>query len=75
MLSPRAAIRWSMYGLHEGWGEFGEPTGAKVYVFGATQCEFGPYGLKREWTLYDPISIWKQIFMYQELKAQAEQHK
>lgn len=76
MLSPRAAIRWSMYGLHEGYGAFGEPTGAKVYVMAITQAEFGPYGLKREWTVYDSISIWKQILIHQELKkAQTEQQK
>ena len=32
---------------------------------GFTHAEFGPYGLRREWTLFDHISIWKQIFMQQ----------
>ena len=63
MLSPRAAIRWSLRGKHDGWGMFGQPTGADVYVMGFTHAEFGPYGLRREWTLFDHISIWKQIFM------------
>jgi len=63
MLSPRAAIRWSLHGKHDGWGMFGQPTGADVYVMGFTHAEFGPYGLRREWTLFDPVSIWKQILM------------
>ena len=63
MLSPRAAVRWSLHGKHDGWGMFGQPTGADVYVMGFTHAEFGPYGLRREWTLFDHVSIWKQILM------------
>ena len=63
LLSPRAAVRWSLLGNHDGWGMFGQPTGAKVYIIGFTHAEFGPYGLRREYTLFDPVSIWKQIFI------------
>ncbi len=68
MLSPRAAIRWSLDGVHDGWGSFGEPTGAHVHVMGMCHAEFGPYGpdgvgLRREFALYDEIAIWKQILM------------
>ena len=62
-MSPRSAIRWSLNGKHEGWGYFGNPTGSNVHIMGITHAEFGPYGLKREFTLYDPISIWKQILI------------
>ncbi len=68
MLSPRAAIRWSLDGLHTGWGTFGKPTGVPVHVMGMCHAEFGPYGndgvgLRREFALYDEIAIWKQILM------------
>lgn len=63
MLSPRAAIRWSLDGTHEGWGSFGRPTGARVHVMGISHAEFGPRGLRREFALYDEIAIWKQILM------------
>ncbi|MBT8460820.1 MAG: SnoaL-like domain-containing protein [Boseongicola sp.] len=63
MLSPRAAIRWSLDGLHEGWGAFGKPTGANVHVFGMSHAEFGPWGLRREFALYDEVAIWKQILL------------
>lgn len=61
MMPPRAAIRWSLEGKHDGWGTFGEPTGADVYVMGASHAEFGPWGLRREYTLFDETAIWKQI--------------
>ncbi len=61
MLSPRAALRWSLDGPHDGWGSFGRPTGKRVHVFGMCHAEFGPWGLRREFALYDEIAIWKQI--------------
>lgn len=62
-MPPRAALRWSLHGRHEGFGAFGEPTGAEVYVLGLSHAEFGPWGLRREWVLYDETAIWKQILL------------
>lgn len=61
MLSPRAALRWSLDGTHDGWGSFGRPTGKRVHVMGMAHAEFGPWGLRREFALYDEIAIWRQI--------------
>ena len=63
MMPPRAAIRWGLWGKHDGWGTFGAPTGAQVYVMGATHVEFGPWGIRREYTLFDETAIWKQIIL------------
>jgi len=63
MMPPRSAIRWSMWGKHDGWGSFGTPTGAEVYVLGISHAEFGPWGLRRDWTLFDETAIWKQILL------------
>ena len=63
MMPPRSALRWSLWGKHDGWGAFGAPTGAEVYVLGISHAEFGPWGLRREWTLYDETAIWKQILL------------
>ena len=60
---PRAAVRWSLDGRHEGYGRFGAPTGAEVHVMGITHADFGPWGLQREFTQYDELAIWKQIEM------------
>ena len=65
MMPPRAAVRWSLHGSHDGHGPFGAPTGADVYIMGITHAEFGPYGLRREWTLIDETAIWKQILLAQ----------
>jgi hypothetical protein len=63
MMPPRAALRWSLQGKHDGWGMFGAPTGAEVYVLGVTHAEFGPWGLRRDYTLFDETSVWKQILL------------
>ncbi len=63
MMPPRAAIRWSLQGKHDGWGVFGTPTGADLFVLGISHAEFGPWGLRREYTLFDETSVWKQILL------------
>ena len=62
-LSPRAAVRWSLTGKHDGWGSFGAPSGAEVHVMGISHAEFGPWGLRREYVLIDETAIWKQIIL------------
>ncbi len=62
--APRAALRWSLFGRHDGPGAFGPPTGAQIYVLGISHAEFGPRGLRREWVLYDETAIWKQILLH-----------
>ena len=66
MMSPRSAIRWSLTGRHDGWGHFGRPTGSQVHVMGVSHVEFGPWGLRREITIFDEIAIWKQILLQSE---------
>ena len=68
MMPPRAAIRWSLWGKHEGWGTFGAPTGAEVYVLGISHADFGALitdqpKVRREYTLFDETSVWKQILL------------
>ena len=67
-MPPRAAVRGTLHGKHEGYGAFGEPTGAEVFVLGATHAEYaelvaGLPKLRREWTLYDETAVWKQILL------------
>ena len=70
MLPPRAAVRWSLWGRHDGWGRYGRPTGAQVYVMGMSHAEFGPDSasgdpsIRREFTLVDDTAIWKQILLH-----------
>jgi len=60
-LGTRAAIRWSLHGKHDGWGRFGAPSNADVYIMGFTHVDFGPWGLRAEYTLFDEIAVWQQI--------------
>ena len=69
LFPPRAAVRWSLSGKHSGWGMFGAPTGADVYVWGISHADFGPWGsngwgLRREFVIFDEVMIWKQIHMH-----------
>ncbi|AGI68989.1 hypothetical protein DUF1486 [Octadecabacter antarcticus 307] len=73
MMSPRSAIRWSLTGRHDGWGRFGRPTGAQVHVMGVSHVEFGPWGLRREVTIFDEIAIWKQILLNSKLLSEKSQ--
>ena len=61
LMPPRAAIRWSLAGKHDGHGMFGKPTGAEVYIMGMSHVEFGPWGIRREYVLFDETAIWSQI--------------
>ncbi|MEM6664930.1 MAG: nuclear transport factor 2 family protein [Pseudomonadota bacterium] len=68
LLPPRAAIRWSLDGKHDGWGAFGTPTGAPVHIMGFCHAEFGPFGsgdptIRREYVVFDETAIWKQILL------------
>jgi hypothetical protein len=69
MMPPRAAVRWSLWGKHAGWGRFGRPTQAQVYVMGMSHADFGPFSsdgsqtIRKECTLIDETAIWKQILL------------
>lgn len=60
----RAAVRWSLTGTHDGVGAYGAPTRASVHIMGITHAEWGPWGLRREFTVFDEIAIWKQIHLH-----------
>eukprot|EP01047_Picozoa_sp_COSAG01_P009698 COSAG01_NODE_401_length_17529_cov_47.865806_14_plen_295_part_00 len=71
----RAAVRWSLTGVHSGAGCFGLPTGAPVHVMGITHAEWGAFGLRREFTLIDEVAIWKQIHLHTMTQLPAHQHR
>jgi hypothetical protein len=64
LMPPRAAVRWSLDGTHSGTGRFGTASGAPVHIMGITHAEFGPRGIRREWTLIDETAVYKQILLY-----------
>jgi predicted ester cyclase len=67
----RIATRWSLKGHHIGFGHFGPPTGAPVYVMGLSHAHMVNGLVTSEWIVTDEVSIWKQIFAHMESKAGA----
>lgn len=67
----RLATRWSLRGHHLGFGHFGEPTGAPVYVMGLSHAHMVDGRVTAEWIVTDEVSIWKQIFAHVESRAGA----
>ena len=67
----RVAMRWSLTGTHSGFGHFGEPTGAWVYVMGMSHFNLTQGRISAEYLVTDEVSIWKQIFAHIERQAGA----
>lgn len=67
----RIALRWSLTGTHSGFGHFGEPTGAPVYVMGISHFNLSGGRITAEYLLTDEVAIWKQIFAHTESRAGA----
>jgi len=61
----RLALRFSIQGTHTGWGRFGAPTGAPVYILGMTHAYMVDSRIGHEWLLTDEVAIWKQILGHQ----------
>ena len=60
----RVALRWSFRGTHAGFGHFGEPSNAPVYVMGMSHATIVDGVVRQEWVLTDEVSIWKQILAH-----------
>jgi hypothetical protein len=67
----RVAMRWSLTGTHTGYGHFGEPSGAPVYVMGMSHFNLTQGRITTEYLLTDEVSIWKQIIAHTESRAGA----
>jgi predicted ester cyclase len=61
----RLALRWSIEATHKGWGRFGAPTGAPVYILGMTHAYMVDGRITLEWLCIDDVAIWKQILAHQ----------
>jgi predicted ester cyclase len=68
---PRMALRWSLRGTHAGFGHFGPPTGAPVYLMGMSHAWLTEGRIRQEWLLVDEVSVWKQILAHRESQAGA----
>lgn len=60
----RVALRWSLRGTHTGFGAFGPPSGAPVYVMGLSHAQVVDGRVREEWMVIDEVVIWKQIIAH-----------
>ena len=67
----RVAMRWSLTGTHSGFGHFGEPTGAPVYVMGMSHFNVTQGRIMADYMVTDEVSIWKQIIAHTASQAGA----
>ncbi len=67
----RVALRWGFRGTHAGFGHFGPPTGASVFVMGFSHAHIVGGRITFEWIVTDEVSIWKQILAHTESRAGA----
>lgn len=67
----RLALRWSINATHTGWGRFGRPTGAPVYILGMTHAYMVNGRITMEWIAIDEVAVWKQIFAHTAGRASA----
>ena len=65
----RIALRWSINATHCGWGRFGAPTGAAVYILGMTHAYMVAGRITMEWICIDDVAIWKQIIAHEVMHA------
>ena len=69
--APRLSVRWSLRAEHSGFGHFGPPTGASVYIMAMSHVHLLDGRVEAEWLMTDEVSIWKQIHAHVESKAGA----
>lgn len=62
-LYPRVSIRWTISGRHSNEGIYGIPSFKQIEIPVLAHIEFGKYGIRREYIIFDEISIWKQILI------------
>lgn len=61
--TPRVSLRWSVWGTHTGWGRFGPPTGAPLFIMGLSHFAVADGQVQQEWLLIDEVSLWKQLLV------------
>ncbi len=70
-LPARVAMRWSLEGRHGGWGSFGAPTGAPIYIMGLTHAQLVNGRVAMEWMLIDETAVWKQVLGFAPVREEA----
>jgi predicted ester cyclase len=59
----RVAVRWTLEGTHDGPGEWGEPSGARVSMMGLSHLRIEDGRFVEESTLFDELGMLEQIWL------------
>ncbi len=57
----RVAVRWTLTGTHAGYGEYGEPSGARVRIMGLSHHHIKHGIFHKEYTVFDEMEIFRRI--------------
>jgi predicted ester cyclase len=57
------AVRWRLYGLNEGIGYFGYPSGKPVEIVGITHFRVYKEKIIEEWMVFDGLDVLRQIYI------------
>jgi len=55
------ALRWTLGGVYDKPGIYGAPTGAPVFLLGATHFDMVEGKVVEEWTVFDELSVLAQV--------------
>ncbi len=59
----RTSMRWSIQGTHEGYGLYGDPTGARCRIWGLTQHVIRDGKFVEEYTLWNELALLKRLYL------------
>ena len=57
----KIALRWTLEGLHSGWGALGSPTNKPLFVMGMSQFHIVRGRIREEFTLWDELALRVQL--------------
>ncbi|MGG1686818.1 ester cyclase [Pseudalkalibacillus sp. NRS-1564] len=60
------AVRWTLQGLHDGIGYFGQPSGAPVTIQGISHLKVRNEEVVEEWMTFDGLDVLRQIYLESE---------
>ena len=55
------ALRWTLTGRYAEHGLYGKPTGARLFLLGATHLDMIGDRIVEEWTVFDELAVLAQV--------------
>jgi predicted ester cyclase len=55
------SVRWTALGTHRGYGQYGDPTGRRVHLWGLSQLYFEDGRIVEDWMLFNEFDVLAQL--------------